>query len=258
MAGRTIWKGAINFSNVNVPVKLHSAVRERRIAFNLLHAHDQARLRQQMICSHENVPVPREHQIKGYAVAPGQYVIVPDAEMAQVEPQGGRTIEVLEFVRREELDPRYYQRLYYLEPENSPRAFNTLSAALAETGLIGICRWHMRRRSYLGALRPGRIGLDLATLRFPDEVVARDDLALPQVAVSERELKIGTELIDNLSAPFKPEQFQNEYQARLQELIAQKAAGRKIKIVPFRPKQPTAEDALVRALTASLKQARAR
>jgi DNA end-binding protein Ku len=258
MAGRTIWKGAINFGDVNVPVKLHSAVREQRVAFNLLHASDQARLRQQMVCSHENVPVPREHQLKGYLVAPGQYVIVTDAELAQVDPPADRSIEVMEFVRAAEIDPRYYQRLYYLEPERSRRAFNTLSAALAETGLAGICRWSMRRRSYLGALGTGRFGLELATLRFADEVVARDELTLPQVTVSERELKIGTELIDNLSAPFAPGQFQNEYQARLREMIAHKAAGREIKIIPFRPRQPTPDDALVQVLEASLRQARTR
>ncbi len=258
MAGRTIWKGNISFAEVHVPVKLHSSVREQRIAFNLLHASDQVRLRQQMVCSHENVPVPREHQIKGYSVAPGQYVIVSDAEVAGLEPQRGRSIEVLEFVRDAEIDPRFYQRLYYLEADNSQRPFNTLSAALAEAGLTGICRWSMRRRTYLGALRAGRFGLELMTLRFADEVVARDELEFPRVTVTEREMKIGTELIENLSAPFRPEQFRNEYQAKLREVIEQKAAGRKIKIVPFRPRPTTSGDALVQALEASLKQARSR
>ncbi len=258
MAGRTIWKGAIRFGEVNIPVKLHSSVREQRIAFNLLHAGDRVRLRQQMVCSHDDMPVPREHQIKGYAVAPGRYVLLSDQEAAGLEPEADRTIEVLEFVGGAEIDPRYYRRLYYLEPDGGRKPFSTLCAALDETGLVGVCQWRMRRRPYLGALRSGRFGIELLTLRFADEVVERATLELPEVRVSEREMKIGIELIENLSAPFKPEQFRNEYQAKLREVIEQKAAGREIKIVPFRPRRATPGDALVQALEASLKQARGR
>ena len=258
MVARSLWKAIISFREIEIPVKLYPAVQEKRIAFNLLHANDNVRLRQQMICSHDDQPVPREHQVRGYSVSPGQYVIVTDDMLRQVEPEIDRTIKVQEFVPDQEIDPRYYLRHFHLGPNASDKTYNTLVAALSETDLVGICRWAMRRRAYVGVLYAGRNGLQLSTLRSGNEVYGREDLWLRPVAVTERELRIGTELIENLSAEFRPEQFQDEHQAKLRAMIEQKAAGRQVRIVPFRPKRPTAEQDLVKVLEESLRRVRAR
>ena len=258
MVARSLWKAIISFRDVNVPVKLYPAVKEKRIAFNLLHANDNVRLRQQMVCSHDDQPVPREHQVRGYSVSPGQYVVVTDDMLRQVEPEKSRAIKVEEFVPVREIDPRYYLRHFLLGPDASDKTYNTLVAALSETDLIGICRWTMRRRAYVGVLYAGRNGLQLSTLRPGDEVYGREDLWLRPVAMMERELRIGTELIENLAAEFRPEQFQDEHQAKLRAMIEQKAAGRQVRIVPFRPKKPTSEQDLVKVLEESLRGVRSR
>lgn len=257
MITRAIWKGIICIQDLKIPVNLFNAVREKRIAFNLLHAPDGTRLRQQMVCSHDDQPVPREHQIKGYQFSRGRYVIVTDKMLRQVEPKTSREIEVREFVPSDELDPRFYKHHFYLKPAASRTAYNSLFTALLETASVGISHWAMRRRTFVGALRAGRGGLELSTLKSADEVYGTDELWFRQVAVTEKELRIGAELIENLAAPFHPEHFRNEYRARLWEMIKRKAAGEKIKVVPFPPKEPTREDELVRVLEESIKRVRA-
>src|SRR5512139_1469197 len=119
MAGTTIWKGNIHFGHTDVPVKLHTAVREERIQFHLLHRRDQTRLRQQMVCAYEKQLVPAEQQSKGFEVEDGKYVIVDPAEIDQTAPESSRMIEVHEFVKTEQIDPIFLDRLYYLEPDIS-------------------------------------------------------------------------------------------------------------------------------------------
>src|SRR5512139_2553151 len=117
MAGATIWKGYIHFGDTNVPVKLHTAVREERIQFHLRHRRDRVRLRQQMVCAYEKQPVPAEEQCKGFEVEEGKYVIVDPAELEQTDPLDSRLIEVHEFVKTGQIDPLFFDRLYYLEPD---------------------------------------------------------------------------------------------------------------------------------------------
>ena len=117
MAGRAIWKGNIHFGDVDVPVKLHTAVKEERIQFHLLHRRDHVKLRQQMVCAYEKVPVPAEEQVKGFEVEEGKYILVDPAELEQTEPEDSRMIEVHEFVKTEQIDPVFLERVYYLEPD---------------------------------------------------------------------------------------------------------------------------------------------
>ena len=117
MAGRAIWKGYIHFGSVDVPVKLHTAVKEDRIQFHLLHKRDHVRLKQQMVCAYEKVPVPMEEQTRGFELEDGKYILVDPEELEQTEPEDSRMIEVHEFVKTEEIDPLFLERVYYLEPE---------------------------------------------------------------------------------------------------------------------------------------------
>ena len=251
--GGTIWKGSIHFGDTDVPVKLHAAVKEERIQFHLLHRRDQVKLHQQMICAYEKIPVPTEAQIKGFEVEEGKYIIVDATELDQTTPESSRMIDVHEFVKTGQIDPLFHERVYYLAPDIYSAGYNELVEVLTEMDVEGICTWTMRKRSYLGALQArGRI-LRLTTLRYADEVIPVKSLGLEEIPLSEKELKIGSDLIAQLTGPFQPQKFENEHQKKLQALIDKKARGEKIAVLRPRRLKPTTADELLQALEASLK-----
>jgi DNA end-binding protein Ku len=250
---RAMWKGYIHFGTVDVPVKLHTAVREERIQFHLLHSNDHVRLKQQMVCAYENVPVPPEEQARGFKLEDSRYVLVDPQELDQIEPEDSRMIEIHEFVKTEDIDPLLRDRVYYLQPDTQAKGYNALVAALDEMHMEGVCTWTMRKRSYVAALQASGKILRLNTLRYADEVVSAKSLGLGDIPLSEKELKIASDLVSQLSMPFQPQNFENEHQARLQQLLDKKARGEKV--VVLRPKRviPTESDKLLQALEASLK-----
>ena len=253
MAGGTIWKGYIHFGDLDVPVKLHTAVKENRIQFHLLHKRDRAKLHQQMVCAYEKVPVPLAEQAKGFALEDRRYLLVDPSELEQTEPAGSRMIEVHEFVKTAQIDPIFLERGYYLEPDTPLTGYNSLVVALQEMEVAGICTWTMRKRSYLGALQASGKLLRLITLRYADEVISVKSLELQNFALSEKELQVGSDLINQLTVPFQPQKFANEHQQRLQNLLEKKARGEKIAILRPRPMKRTAPNKLLQALEASLK-----
>jgi DNA end-binding protein Ku len=258
MAGATIWKGFIHFGKTDVAVKLHSAVREERVRFHLLHGTDQVRLRQMMICAYEKQPVPGEEQIKGFEVEDGKYLIVDPEELQEPAPENNRRIEIHEFVKADQVDSIFIDRVYTLEPDQSSplgKAYGALARTLSDMDVLGICTWTMRKRSYFGALQAAGTVLRLNTLRHADEVVPTASLGLKTVPLAERELTIGSELIVKLSATFEPEKFVNEHERKLQDLIDKKARGEKIAILAPRQLQPTGSNDLLRVLEESLKKA---
>ncbi|HEU0264597.1 MAG TPA: Ku protein, partial [Geobacterales bacterium] len=233
MAGTTIWKGSIHFGDTDLPVKLHGAVRDERIQFHLLHRRDGVKLHQQMICAHEKVAVPTEGQSRGFQVEEGKYVIVEPAELEALTPESSRRIELHEFVASGDIDPLFLERSYYLTPEGEihREAYATLVQAMQEMGVAGICTWTMRKRAYVGALRGSGRTLRLQSLRHADEVIAVSSLDLPAIPLAERELKIGSDLIQQLTAPFRPDKFINDHQQRLKQLIDKKARGEKVALL---------------------------
>lgn len=253
MERRAIWKGSIHFGKMDIPVKLHTAVREERVQFNLLHKSDHVRLKQQMICAHENVPVPTEEQIKGFQLDDGRYVLIEEEELKEMEPESSRTIEVHEFVDPGQIDPIFISRGYYLEPDGKSKEYQLLARAMQDLGMLGICSWTMRKREYFGMLEVRSGILRLSTLRYADDVVSTKDLDLPSVKLSEKELAIAGDLIGRLTASFQPEKFINEHQQKLQALIDKKARGEKIAILKPKRKKPTPPDNLLKVLEASLK-----
>jgi len=258
MAGSTIWKGTIHFGDTDVAVKLHTAVKEERIQFHLLHKHDKVRLRQQMVCAYEKQPVPAEEQSKGFEVEEGRYIIVDPEELEKTASESSRMIEVHEFVKTGQIDPIFLGRVYNLEPDMTNiqgKGYNALVKALKEMDVTGICAWTMRKRSYLGALQARGGVLRLNTMRYADEVIPVESLQLPDVPLSEKELRIGSELIEKLTAAFEPGKFQNEHEKKLQDMIAKKAHGEKIAVLAPRRLKPTESDQLLQVLEASLKKA---
>jgi len=260
MAGGTIWKGYLHFGETDVPVKLHTAVREERIQFHLLHSRDNVRLRQQMICAFEKKPVPAEEQSKGVEVEDGKYIIVDPEELEQLTPESSRMIEIHEFVKTEQIDPVFIDHVYYLEADITNvnpqgKGYSALVRALKEIDVEGICTWTMRKRSYFGALQAHGQILRLNTLRYDDEVVSITSLGLSDVPLSEKELEIGGDLINKLTAPFEPRKFGNEHQKKLQSMIEKKARGDKIAIQTPVHLKSTQSDQLLQVLEASLKKA---
>jgi len=251
----TIWKGSIHFGETEVPVKLHSAIREERVQFHLLHKHDRVRLRQQMICAYDKQPVPTEEQSKGFELEEGKYIMVDPEELEQIASENSRMIEVHEFVKTAQIEPLFLDRMYNLEPDVQAKGYAALVRALKEMKVAGICTWTMRKRSYLGALQASGDLLRLTTLRHADEVVSVESFDLEHVPLSDKELKIGSELISQMTVPFEPGKFQNEHQKKLQLMIEKKARGETIAVLPPRRLKPTESDKLLQALEASLKKA---
>jgi DNA end-binding protein Ku len=209
-----------------------------------------------MICPADGTVVEKEHRVKGYEVEEGRYVIVDPEELRRIEVDQGRMVEVKAFVRDDRLDARYLDRVYYLEADQNPDRYAALAEVLGEAGVTGICTWTMRKVSYLGALKAAGNALRLVTMRYSDEVVPAESLDLPEADISERELRTGRALIESLTAPFAPEQHEDEHRKKLWNMIQQKAAGRKV--IVFRPRElePTPEETLLHALEESLKKVR--
>jgi DNA end-binding protein Ku len=211
-----------------------------------------------MVCAYEKQPVPAEEQSKGFEVEDGKYVIVDPADLEQTAPESSRMIEVHEFVKTGQIDSLFLDRLYYLEPDIQDiqgKGYDAVVKALKELDVAGICTWTMRKRSYYGALQAHGKMLRLSTLRYADEVIPVESLDLQDVLLSEKELKIGSELIEKLAAPFEPGKFENDHQKKLQGMIEKKARGESIAVLAPRRLKPTESDKLLQALEASLKKA---
>lgn len=253
MPGRTIWKGTIHFKDTSLPVNLHTAIKEERVQFHLLHRRDHVRLRQQMICAYEKQPVPEEAQVKGFEVEDGKYILVDPEELEQTASENSRVIEVHEFVRTGQIDPLFLDRAYRLEPDVDLAGYDALVAALHTLDVAGICTWTMRKRSYFGAVQASGKILRLTTLRYYDEVIPVAALELEKISLSEKELKIGSDLISQMTGTFAPQKYEDEHQKKLLRLIEKKARGEKIVILRPKRVKPTAPDKLLQALEESLK-----
>lgn len=253
MDQRAIWKGNIHFGTIDIPVKLHVAVKDERIQFHLLHRRDHARLKQQMVCAYEKVPVPSEEQIRGYEIEEGKYILLDTQELEEADPENSRLIEIHEFVKAGQIDPVFYSRTYNLSPDTKTGSYPALTRSLDELKVEGVCTWTMRKRSYFGTLMTHSGILRLHMLRYADEVIKASSLGLERMALSEKELKIGGDLIDRMTVAFEPQKFVNEHEIKLQNLIDKKARGEKIVILRPRRLKPTQPDKLIEALEASLK-----
>src|SRR4051812_37210972 len=174
---RSIWTGSISFGLVNIPVKLYTAVREERVAFHMLHDQDKVRLKQKMYCPEDGKEVHREHTVKGYEISPDHYVIVSEQELEAIAPKSSRVIELQDFVDLESIDPVFFDRPYYLVPQqHAEKAYRLLVEAMERTGKVGIAKFTMRSKEYLCALRPTEGVICLETMHFANEVTPAKDI----------------------------------------------------------------------------------
>ena len=233
---RSIWRGAISFGLVNVPVKLYSAVSKKTVRFNQLHDADHARIQQKRVCSQDGEEVPYENIVKGFEIAPDRYVVITPEELDALDPAKTRAIDIEDFVDVADIDPLYYEHPYYLLPDTgAAKAYKLLLEALRETNKVAIARVVLRTKEYLVAIRPAGDVLTMETMLFADELIGAeglDELPDADVKATERELSMARQLIEAQATEFDPTKYRDEYRERVLELIERKAAGEEIAVQP--------------------------
>ncbi len=250
----TVWKGFISFGLVSFPVRLFSAARAETVHFHLLHRKDQSRVKEVWYCIEENKPIDRADIEKGYEIAEDKYVVVDDEELKKIAPSTATTMDILQFVGSDEVDPIYFESSYYVAAEDkTAKPYVLFLAALTETKQDAIAKIAMHNREHIVLIRPAAGGLLLHTLYYPNELHSTNRREAPNTKYSAKELELAISLVNHLKAPFKPEQFQDAYRANVERLIEQKRKGRKITIVEQPRKAPVIDlmDALKRSLTSS-------
>jgi DNA end-binding protein Ku len=252
---RSIWRGAISFGLVNVPVKLYSAVSKKTVRFNQLHDADGARIQQKRVCSVDGEEIPYEHIVKGFEIAPDKYVVISPDELDALDPAKTRSIDIEDFVDLSQIDPLYYEHPYYLVPDTgASKAYKLLLEALRETGKVAIARVVLRSKEYLVAIRPAGEVLTMETMLFADELIPADRLdELPEadVKATDRELAMARQLIEAQATEFDPSKYRDEYRERVLELIERKAAGEEVAVQPMAEEREEVPD-LMAALEQSL------
>ena len=254
---RSMWKGAISFGLVMIPVKLYAATEQKDIAFRQVHREDGGRIRFRRVCSLDGAEVPYEDVAKGFELPGGEMVVLTDEDMADLPLASNKSIEVMHFTPADQLDPILFNRSYYVEPEAAGvRAYALLRDALERSGRIAIAQVALRQRESLATLRTRDGVLVLETLLWPDEVRGADFGFLDEdIEVRSQELRMATSLIDSMTVDFDPAEYHDRYREALQELVTAKTEGRDV-VQPGEAAAPAASTSLADALKASLAAAR--
>jgi len=256
---RPIWKGAISFGLVTIPVGLYAATEERRPKFNQLRKSDGSRIRYRKVAETDGTEVSSDEIVKGYEIDKGRYVVFSDDELqAALRSGAAGSIDVVQFVRSEEIDPIFYQKSYYLGPEKTgAKAYQILVRALRDKGMVGLARVAMRGREYPATLRTDGEVVVLETMFWPDEIREPDFEELDtQIEVRDDEVKMAEMIIDNLTGPFDPTEWVDASRAAVEELARRKMEGEEI--VSTAAPQPTGVVDLMEALKASVEATKAK
>jgi len=250
---RSMWKGAISFGLVMIPVKLYAATEQKDIAFRQVHRVDGGRIRFRRVCSIDGEEVPYEDVAKGYELPTGEMVVLTDEDMAELPLPTTRSIEVLHFLPEEQLDPILLNRSYFVEPEAAgARAYVLLRDSLDRSGKVALAQVALRQRESLATLRARDGLLVLETLLWPDEIRVPDFKFLDDdIEVRSQELQMAASLIDSMTVDFDPDEYHDHYREALQELVDAKVEGREI-VQPEGPSEPAELTSLADALKASL------
>ena len=229
---RAMWKGSLAFGLVNIPIELYSATRDHRPKFRLLHAKDESPVRYERVCQTEGKPVGWDDLVKGYEYEKGQFVVITKDDFKTAALEKTKTIDILDFVNPDDVDERYFETPYYLQPsKGADRSYALLREALRDSGKLGIAKIILRDAQHLAAVEAIGDALVLTMMRFADELADLDDFRFPRVdVIRPAELKMAKQLIDNLSAEWKPEKYTDEYRDNLMKVIQGKLKGRQPKL----------------------------
>jgi DNA end-binding protein Ku len=229
----TVWKGHLTFGLISIPVRLFAAARGERVSFNQLHNVCHSRLKQPLFCPVCNRNVERSEIVKGYEYDKDQYALFNEEELDKIEPPSARVMEILEFVKLDEMDPLYFDSSYYITPEDPGlKAYKLLMQAMEETGYGAIAKVTMHQREHIVVIRPGAKNLTLHTMFYSNEIRAAETLNTDKVEVKDQEKKLAEQLIQSLAAPFKPEKYRDEYSDSVRAMIAAKLQGREVAEAP--------------------------
>jgi DNA end-binding protein Ku len=257
---RSMWRGAIQFGLVTIPVKLYLATEQGGIGFNLLHKTDLSRIQMKVYCPADDEVISRSDTVRGYEWSKGKYVVVTEEDLESVPLKTVRSIEIEAFVdeeQAEEKGARFVKQAYYLEPDEIGRkAFYLLKSVLAETGKTAICKIVLKDREQLAALNPFSKTMLLTTLHWPDEIRSLEELNLPEdeLEIKPAERKMAEQLISSMEGEFDPANYRDEYREALMAVIEAKVAGEAPK--PAKKVEPTKIGDLMAALEASVAAAR--
>jgi DNA end-binding protein Ku len=249
-----MWKGSIAFGLVNIPIELYSAVRNHRPKFRLLHAKDESPVHYERVCQTEGKPVGWEDLVKGYEYEKGQFVVITKDDFKTAALEKTKTIDILDFVDPADIDERYFETPYYLQPaKGADRAYALLREAIRESGKIGVAKIILRDAQHLAAVETIKDAIVLTMMRFADELADLSEFRFPAAeGIRPAEMKMAQQLIENLSAKWEPEKYTDEYRDNLMRVIQGKLKGRRPKLQERETQQTADVVDLMARLRASL------
>jgi DNA end-binding protein Ku len=254
---RPLWSGFITFGLISVPVKMYSAIKDKELHFNQLHEKDKSRVHYRIVCAAEDKEITRDEIVSGYPVTKDHYVVVKPEELEALAPKATRGLEIVNFVKVSDIDPIFFNRGYYLIPdEHAEKAYVLLQKAMDDTGSAALAKFVMRGKEYMAVLRPKGSVLSLETMHFVDEVLQPEDIGWTSRAhPTAQEMKMATQLIDSQTEPFDPRKVKDDYRLQVMDLIHKKAEGQEVVVEPESQEAPEVID-LMSALQKSLAQAK--
>lgn len=225
---RALWKGSIAFGLVNIPVELHTAVRDSRPRFRMLHAEDKSPVKFERVCAREGKPVAWEELVKGYEYEKGRFVVLTKEDFRAAALEKSRTVDIRNFVKGEEIDDRFFETSYYLTPaKGGERSYALLREAIRETGLVGVATIVLRDAQHLAALEVKGDAMVLTMMRYAEELVDVSAYNFPTAShVRKPELQMARTLVEQLADRWDPSQYTDEYRANLMKIIRAKMKGR--------------------------------
>ncbi len=249
---RAIWSGAISFGLVSIPVKLYTAVSPKSVRFNQLDGRDNQRVKQKRVNALTGEEVPYDEIVKGYEIMKDTFVVISDGELDALSPKKSRSIDIVEFVEEDEIDPVYYQSSYYLVPDELARkSYALLTEAMEQDGRVALARVVMRTKEYLAAIRPSEGRLMLNTMMYGDEVVDASEIPgfeeLDDIEVTEAERAMANALIESLAGGFNPDKYEDSFRNEVLDLIDRKSKG---EVTTAQDSSPTTTETVVDLMAA--------
>jgi len=231
---RAIWKGSISFGLVNIPIELHTAVRDHRPRFRMLHAKDRSPVRFQRVCIKDGHPVAWEDLVKGYEYAKGRFVVLTKEDFQAAALEKTRTVDIIDFVKSDEIDDRYFETPYYLVPaKGGERAYALLREAIREADRIGIATFILRDAQHLAAVEVIGDALVLSVMRFADELVDTANFSFPAAGnIRKPELDMAKALVNSLASEWDPDKYNDKYRENLLRIIQGKVKGKEVSLEP--------------------------
>lgn len=257
---RPLWKGAITFGLISIPVRLYSAVQEKSLKFHLMHEEDGGRIKYERVCSKCGKKVSWDDLVKGYEYSKDHYVTFTDEDLEGLDVDSIRAIDVVAFVPLTDIDPIYFNKTYYVAPEAAGlKAYRLLADALEAEGQVGVAKVALRDKEHLATVRLKDDVFVLETMHWPDEIREPEFEELgKKVKIQDSEVKMARQLIQQLSAEFDPGEFADEYRAKLEELVQAKVEGAEVTVAAEPEEEPTKVVDLMEALKASVEEAKQR